>query len=373
MTHLPPMAVDNLSEVQDRVLVGDCIDLMNGLPAGSVDMVFADPPYNLQLGGDLLRPDNSKVDAVDDDWDQFADFRALRLLHPRLAEGRAPRAEARGHAVGDRQLPQHLPHRHGAAGPGLLAAERHRVAQVQPDAELQGQALHQRARDADLGGARPPGQALHLQLRRDEGAERGPADALRLAPAAVHRRRAAEGRGRQEGASDAEARGAAVPLPDGRVQSGRRDPRSVLRHRHDRRGGQAARPALHRPRARPDLRRDRPQAHRRDRAAGRRGRDAQAQQAQRAAHPVRRADRGGPAAARHGAERSTAAACMRACAPTARCRPPMRWASIAARSTRSARRCRARRPATAGPSGTSRSRARRRPIDHLRQQVRAGL
>ena len=74
MTHLPPMAVDKLSEVQDRVLVGDCIDLMNGLPAGSVDMVFADPPYNLQLQGDLHRPNNSKVDAVDDDWDKFATF-----------------------------------------------------------------------------------------------------------------------------------------------------------------------------------------------------------------------------------------------------------------------------------------------------------
>ena len=69
MTHLPPMPVDYL----DRVLVGDCIDLMKGLPEGSIDMVFADPPYNLQLGGDLLRPDNSKVDAVDDDWDKFAD------------------------------------------------------------------------------------------------------------------------------------------------------------------------------------------------------------------------------------------------------------------------------------------------------------
>ena len=69
------MAVDSLSGFHDRVLVGDCIDLMNGLPAGSVDMVFADPPYNLQLGGgDLLRPDDSKVDAVDDDWDKFADF-----------------------------------------------------------------------------------------------------------------------------------------------------------------------------------------------------------------------------------------------------------------------------------------------------------
>jgi modification methylase len=63
------MPVDYL----DRVLVGDCMDLMKSLPEGSIDMVFADPPYNLQLGGDLLRPDNSKVDAVDDDWDKFAD------------------------------------------------------------------------------------------------------------------------------------------------------------------------------------------------------------------------------------------------------------------------------------------------------------
>ena len=49
---------------------------MAKLPEKSVDLVFADPPYNLQLGGDLLRPDNSKVDAVDDDWDQFASFEA---------------------------------------------------------------------------------------------------------------------------------------------------------------------------------------------------------------------------------------------------------------------------------------------------------
>src|SRR5580700_518161 len=70
MNHLPPMPVENL----DRVLVGDCIDLMHSLPEGSVDMVFADPPYNLQLGGELLRPDNSRVDAVDDEWDKFTDF-----------------------------------------------------------------------------------------------------------------------------------------------------------------------------------------------------------------------------------------------------------------------------------------------------------
>jgi modification methylase len=58
----------------NQILDGDCIEVMNGLPAGSVDLIFADPPYNLQLRGDLLRPDNSKVDAVDDHWDQFASF-----------------------------------------------------------------------------------------------------------------------------------------------------------------------------------------------------------------------------------------------------------------------------------------------------------
>jgi len=52
------------------------IEELKKLPEKSVDLVFADPPYNLQLGGDLLRPDNSKVDAVDDDWDRFDSFEA---------------------------------------------------------------------------------------------------------------------------------------------------------------------------------------------------------------------------------------------------------------------------------------------------------
>jgi modification methylase len=60
----------------DTIHLGECIDVLKTLPDASVDLVFADPPYNLQLGGDLLRPDNSKVDAVDDDWDQFASFEA---------------------------------------------------------------------------------------------------------------------------------------------------------------------------------------------------------------------------------------------------------------------------------------------------------
>ena len=59
-----------------RILIGDCVAEMAKLPAASVDLVFADPPYNLQLQGDLKRPDNSRVDAVDDDWDKFASFSA---------------------------------------------------------------------------------------------------------------------------------------------------------------------------------------------------------------------------------------------------------------------------------------------------------
>jgi modification methylase len=59
---------------KDKILIGDCIELMRGLPEGSVDLVFADPPYNLQLEGALSRPDQSVVDAVDDDWDKFSSF-----------------------------------------------------------------------------------------------------------------------------------------------------------------------------------------------------------------------------------------------------------------------------------------------------------
>ena len=59
-----------------KILVGDCVAELAKLPADSVDLVFADPPYNLQLQGDLKRPDDSRVDAVDDDWDKFASFSA---------------------------------------------------------------------------------------------------------------------------------------------------------------------------------------------------------------------------------------------------------------------------------------------------------
>ncbi|MCC2608834.1 site-specific DNA-methyltransferase [Neorhizobium petrolearium] len=58
----------------NSIIKGDCVAALEALPDHSVDAIFADPPYNLQLGGTLHRPDQSLVDAVDDDWDQFSSF-----------------------------------------------------------------------------------------------------------------------------------------------------------------------------------------------------------------------------------------------------------------------------------------------------------
>ncbi len=74
--------IDDLSDAApaaqwlNTILKGDCVAALNRLPEKSVDVIFADPPYNLQLEGALHRPDQSKVDAVDDAWDQFESFQA---------------------------------------------------------------------------------------------------------------------------------------------------------------------------------------------------------------------------------------------------------------------------------------------------------
>ena len=92
MNHFDPKLIRDATSVQLRQKMGkmttvvrealplntimetDCIEAMNSLPADSIDLIFADPPYNLQLRGDLHRPDSSKVDAVDNDWDKFSSF-----------------------------------------------------------------------------------------------------------------------------------------------------------------------------------------------------------------------------------------------------------------------------------------------------------
>jgi modification methylase len=69
------MTIDEI-KADSKIVNGDCVEELAGLPADSVDLIFADPPYNLQLSGELLRPNNTKVDGVDNDWDQFDDFAA---------------------------------------------------------------------------------------------------------------------------------------------------------------------------------------------------------------------------------------------------------------------------------------------------------
>ena len=129
----------------DQILLGDACSMMRMLPPASVHCVFADPPYNLQLRGELRRPDDSLVDGVDEEWDRFTDFAAYDAF-TRAWLTRMPAIAAQGrHAVGDRRLPQHLPHRRHPAGPRLLDAERRDLAQGQPDAEFPRPALHQRA------------------------------------------------------------------------------------------------------------------------------------------------------------------------------------------------------------------------------------
>ena len=73
MIHAGDMARIQTLDI-DSVLVGDSTALMRAMPENSVDLIFADPPYNLQLNHDLRRPNNSVVDGVDDAWDKFDDF-----------------------------------------------------------------------------------------------------------------------------------------------------------------------------------------------------------------------------------------------------------------------------------------------------------
>ena len=60
-----------MSNILDKVVIGDCLKELKKIPDRSFDLVFADPPYNMQIGEKLTRPDSSKVNGVNDKWDQF--------------------------------------------------------------------------------------------------------------------------------------------------------------------------------------------------------------------------------------------------------------------------------------------------------------
>lgn len=75
MSGQKPKLSPKIKKIADTIIEGDCIENLRNIPTGSIDMIFADPPYNLQLGGDLHRPNHTKVDACDDHWDQFDSFK----------------------------------------------------------------------------------------------------------------------------------------------------------------------------------------------------------------------------------------------------------------------------------------------------------
>ena len=192
-----------------RILVGDCVAEMAKLPAASVDLVFADPPYNLQLQGDLKRPDDSRVDAVDDDWDKFASFAAYDDFTRAwlTACRRVMKPSATLWVIGS----YHNIFRVGTVlqdlGFWILNDIVWRKSNPMPN--FRGRRFtnaHETMIWATRAGR---AQELHVQLRGAEGRQRRYPDALRLVYPAVHRRGAAERPRRQEAASDAEAGSAA--------------------------------------------------------------------------------------------------------------------------------------------------------------------
>ncbi len=129
--------------------------MMGMLPPASVHCIFADPPYNLQLSGELRRPDDSLVDGVDDDWDRFADFAAYDAFTRAWLEEcrRLLRKDGTIWVIGA----YHNIFRVGAILQDLGFWILNDVVwrKIQPDAELPRPPLHQRARDADLGRTGP--------------------------------------------------------------------------------------------------------------------------------------------------------------------------------------------------------------------------
>ncbi len=243
-----------------HIVVGDCVAEMTKLPAASVDLVFADPPYNLQLQGDLKRPDDSRVDAVDDDWDKFSSFSAYDDFTRAwlIACRRVMKPTATLWVIGS----YHNIFRVGTdtPGPRLLDPQRHRLAEIQPDAEFPRPPLHQCARDPDLGRARRRKAQLYVQLRSAQGGQRRRPDAFRLVHSAVHRRGTAQRRDGKKLHPTQKPEGLAGARHPLGVAARRPGARSVFRHRHDRRGGASPAPALHRHRAQLRLCRGRPRA-----------------------------------------------------------------------------------------------------------------
>ncbi len=234
----------------DGIIIGDCIELLRGLPPDSVDLVFADPPYNLQLEGNLSRPDQSRVDGVDDDWDKFGSFADYdRFTRDWLgAVRRVMKRDATIFVIGS----YHNIFRVGTVLQDLGFWILNDIVwlKANPMPNFRGRRFtnaHETMIWASKEGRK---QALHLQLRGAEGGQRRLPGAVRLVSAALHRPRAAEGCSRAQGASHSETRSAGGACDPQRVADGRHRAGPLLRHRDHRRRREAARATFHRPGAR---------------------------------------------------------------------------------------------------------------------------
>ena len=225
-----------------KIIRADCAAWMRAQPAGIADLIFADPPYNLQLGEGLRRPNHSLVDGVDDAWDKFDTLGAYdRFTHDWL--------EAARHVLSDTGTlwvigSYHNIFRIGSAlqDLGFWMLQRHRLAQDQPDAQFSWQAGSPMPTRPCCGAPRSKTDArYHLQL---PGNEKRSTRICRCAPtgccrSAMDHERLEKCRRWTQGAPDAKTGSAPPSGGAGLDQARRHHPRSVFRHRHDRCGGQA--------------------------------------------------------------------------------------------------------------------------------------
>ena len=332
------------------ILVGDCVAEMEKLPAASVDLVFADPPYNLQLEGALSRPDQSVVDAVDDDWDKFADFADYDAFTRSwlAAARRVMKPNATIVVIGS----YHNIFRVGAIlqdlGFWILNDIVWRKANPMPNFRGRRFTNAHETMIWAARGAEAKGYTFNYEALK-AGNEDCQVRSDWFLPICTGAERLKDDSGPQD-PPDAEAGSAARPRAGRGVQRRRPGARSVLRLRarpaRSRAGCGAPSSASSAIRLTPRRRgSESPPSSRSPEEAVATAADA----AQRAARRLREPDRGGAGPARRTAYRRPPAPCARWCGRTARS-PSVRRS---ARSTRSARWCRGCPPATAGPSGTS--------------------
>ena len=178
----------------DQIIEGDCIAAMARLPDKSVDMIFADPPYNLQLGGDLFRPEGGRVDAVDDAWDKFDSLAAYDdFTRDWLAEARRILKDDGTH-LGDRQLSQHLPRRRACCRtPAIWILNDIVWRKANPMPNFRGTRFTN-AHETLIWCAKDEKARYTFNYQCDEGAQRRSADAVGLGAADLRRRRAGQGR-----------------------------------------------------------------------------------------------------------------------------------------------------------------------------------